>query len=130
MPRAARKSDPTSHGSALAPGPASPDVNIGYAKAWRALPAGVGGGIEKASSAAAGLMKKPQLRPADVIDSLADITGGLASSATAAGNNGNLGATAATSSAMSGLAAANATLATAYGTAASSGPEPAAAEAY
>lgn len=130
MPAAARKSDPTGHGTPLSPGPASPDVNIGYARAWRALPAGVGGGIEKASSAAAGLMNKTQLRPAEIVDALADISGGLTDSAAAAGQEGNAAAAGATATALAGFAAANATLTTAYGTAASSGPEPAAAEAY
>ena len=36
MPPAARVTDPTMHGSPLAPGPGSPDVLIGGMPAWRA----------------------------------------------------------------------------------------------
>lgn len=37
MPPAARIGDPTTHGSPLAPGPASPNVIIGFKPAWRAM---------------------------------------------------------------------------------------------
>lgn len=37
MPPAARLTDPTVHGSPLAPGTGSPDVFIGFLPAWRAM---------------------------------------------------------------------------------------------
>lgn len=130
MPQAARVGDSTGHGTPLGTGPGSSDVNIGYMKAWRALPAGVGGGVEKASNAIKQIMSSPMLRPPDATQLLADVASGLGESAGAAAMEGNAGATAATSGAMAGLTTANATLTTAYTSASASGPEPAAAEAY
>lgn len=130
MPAAARLADPTSHGTPLGSGPGSGDVNIGYMKAWRALPAGVGGGIETATAAVKSLMDSPMLRPPDTIQPLADIMSGLTESAAASAEHGNAAAVGATSAAMTQVTAANATLSTAYTSASSSGPEPAAAEAY
>lgn len=130
MPAAARVSDATSHGKPLGPGPGSSDVNIGYAKAWRALPGGVGDGVETASNAAKQLMDAPMLRPPDAASPLADVMSGLAESAAASAEVGNAAAVGATSAAMTQMTAANTTLTTAYTAASSSGPEPAAAEAY
>lgn len=58
MPPAARKTDNTSHGTPLSPGPASPDVLIGGLPAWRAivdfhgcpLPLHIGGVVMKGSA--------------------------------------------------------------------------------
>lgn len=130
MPAAARVNDPTAHGKPLGPGPGSADVNIGYAKAWRALPAGVGAGIESATTAVKSLMDSPQLRPAETAQKLADIQNGLTQSAAASGPHGNTAAAGATSGAMGSMMTASGALASAYATASSSGPEPAAAQAY
>lgn len=130
MPKAATKTSLTAHGNPLSPGPGSGDVNICCQPAWRALPAGVGAGIETASNAAKAIMDSPQLRPPDAAAKLTEISQGLSQAAGAAAGAGNAAAVAATSSALAGLTTANTALATAYTTAASSGPEPAAAEAY
>jgi uncharacterized Zn-binding protein involved in type VI secretion len=130
LPAAARLADPTGHGTPLGSGPGSTDVKIGYMKAWRALPAGVGSGIESATAAVKSLMDSPMLRPPDTVDPLADIMSGLNESAAASAEHGNAAAVGATSTAMTQMTAANATLTTAYTSASSSGPEPAAAEAY
>ncbi len=132
MPRAANKfMSMTAHGlPGLSPGPGSPDVKIRYQKAWRALPDGVGAGVESASNAAKSLMDSPQLRPADATPKLVEIAQGLGQSAGAAAGAGNGGAPGATASAVAAMVAANVALTTAYTAAASSGPEPAAATTY
>lgn len=130
MPAAARVGDPTGHGKPLGSGPGSPDVNIGSQKAWRAIPAAVGPGVEKASGAMKSLMGNPALRPPDAVSLLADMASGLAEAAAAAASAGAPGAPAAAASQMATLAAANVSLTSAYTAASSSGPEPAAAEAY
>lgn len=54
---AARKTDTTSHGTPLSPGPASPNVKIGFLPAWRALPSGAGAALQSFNSAADAAMK-------------------------------------------------------------------------
>src|SRR5438046_1870825 len=62
MPRAARLSDPAAHMNApLSPGAGSPNANIGGARAWRALPAGMGSGIESALATMKQLVDAPFL---------------------------------------------------------------------
>lgn len=132
MPFAARLTDCTAHlGNPLAPGTGSPNVMIQGVPAWRALPAGVGDGIEKASAAAESLMKMQQIRPPEILKMLEDISSGLSQSANAAAEQGNPAAATVTGGANLGLDAANTTLTAAYTTAAATpGGEPAAATAY
>lgn len=54
---AARKTDPTAHGTPLSPGPGSLNVKIGYLAAWRALPSGAGAALQSFNSAADATMK-------------------------------------------------------------------------
>lgn len=61
MPEAARPTDMTQHGPPLTGGPASPDVMIGMLPAWRALPGGMGAGIEDASKTMKDLMGAAKL---------------------------------------------------------------------
>jgi uncharacterized Zn-binding protein involved in type VI secretion len=132
MPMAARLTDCTTHAATpLAPGVGSPTVFIAGAPAWRALPAGVGDGIEKASDAIQKLTLKPMIRPPEVVKDLADIQAGLSQSAAAAVQSGNPAAAGATAGALTGITAANVALTAAYTTAAAvPGGEPAAATAY
>jgi hypothetical protein len=132
MPLAARLSDCTVHlATPLAPGTGSLTVKIGFLPAWRALPAGVGDGIEKASAAAAELMKKPQVKPPEIAKLLEDIKAGLSQSSNAAAEHGNPAAAGVTAGANAGLDAANKALTAAYTTAAAApGGEPAASIAY
>lgn len=131
MPAAARLTDCTAHASPLAPGAGSPSVRIQGIAAWRALPAGVGDGIESASGAMQSLLAKPQLRPPDVVQSLADVAAGLSRSAASAAQHGNASATAGASAALATLNTAGVALAAAYTTAAAiPGGEPAAATAF
>lgn len=131
MPKAARLMDATGHGTPLQSGPGSPDVNIGYQKAWRASPASVGPGVESASGAMKSLMDSPLLTPADATPLLAEVAKSLSQAAGAAGGAGNGGAGGGVSSAMAGLTTANVALTSAYTTAAAApGGEPAASQAY
>lgn len=132
MPLAARLSDCTAHvATPLAPGTGSPNVMIGFLPAWRALPAGVGEGIEKASAAAESLMKMQQIRPPEILATLEDIKAGLSQSSDAAAKHGNVAAAGVTAGANAGLDVANKSLTAAYTTAAATpGGEPAAATAY
>lgn len=117
MPAAARILDTTSHGTSLMPGPGSSDVLIGMLPAWRALPAGVGGGLESASSQMQSLMSSPSLTPVDATASLVQVQTGLVQSAGAAAAEGNVSAVASTASAMISLNATNAALTATYLTA-------------
>ncbi len=131
MPMAARTTDTTSHGTPLSPGPGSPDVMIGFLPAWRALPAGVGAGIESASNAMQTLMSSPALTPADATANLAQAQAGFSQAAGAAAAKGNAGAPGATASAFTTLQSTNATLSATYATAsAAPGGQPAATIAY
>lgn len=104
---------------------------IGNMPAWRALPAGVGDGLEKASEKMDQLMKKPVLTPADATPTLVQVQADMMQSAGKAAAEGNPAATAATSGAFAALTGANAAL-TATWTAASPVPggQPAANVAY
>ncbi|GMU20133.1 MAG: hypothetical protein AMXMBFR13_02320 [Phycisphaerae bacterium] len=131
MPAAARKTDNTSHGPPLSPGPGSLTVSIGNLAAWRALPAGVGDGLEQASNTMKQLMDSPQLTPPDATAKLAQVQAGLTQSAAAAAANGNPAAAGAVTGAFSALIATNATLTATYATAsAAPGGQPAATTAY
>ncbi|RMF77864.1 MAG: hypothetical protein D6744_10815, partial [Planctomycetota bacterium] len=131
MPQAARKLDPTNHGQLLSPGPASPDVNIEYKKAWRALPVGVGVGLEIATGAMKLLMDPPMVLPPTAAAHITVAEGGFNASANGAAGAGNGAAAAGVSSAMASLNAANAALTATWTTAsAAPGGEPAATQAY
>jgi uncharacterized Zn-binding protein involved in type VI secretion len=52
MPPAARLTDTTGHAMPLAPGTGSPNIMIGFLPAWRALPTGMGAGLQAAQQAA------------------------------------------------------------------------------
>ncbi|MEP0841298.1 MAG: hypothetical protein HRF43_01145, partial [Phycisphaerae bacterium] len=131
MPPAARLNDPTQHGKPLSPGIGSPDVLIGNQPAWRALPAGMGAGIESASNALKQLMETPVLRPPQTPDKMAQALSGFGQDAGAAAGNGAAGAPGAVSSAGSAMTTANVSLTAAYTSAsAAPGAEPAAAQAY
>ncbi len=114
MPAAARVLDTTSHGTPLMPGPGSSDVLIGMLPAWRALPAGVGAGLESASSQMQSLMSSPSLTPVDATATLVQVQTGLAQSAAAATADGNMSALPSTASAMVSLNATNAALTATY----------------
>jgi len=131
MPAAARVNDLTSHATPLGPGPGSSNVFIGRLPAWRALPAGVGAGLETASQAMSGLMSAPTLTPIDATAQLAQAQAGLTQSAGAAAAQGNATAVGATSAAFATLTATNAALTATYTAAAAvPGGAPAAAVAY
>src|SRR5262245_46256823 len=64
MPQAARSFDHAAHmNQTLSPGNGSPNVNIGGDKAWRAMHAGVGAGIESAVAKMKQLIDAPFLNP-------------------------------------------------------------------
>lgn len=131
MPPAARVADPTQHGPPLTPGIGSLTVSIGYMPAWRALPAGVGDGLESASDQMKSLMESPVLTPADATPKLAQVTAGMAQAAGAAAAEGNPAAVGATTSAMATMNATNVTLTTAWTSASPvPGGQPAANTAY
>jgi uncharacterized Zn-binding protein involved in type VI secretion len=117
MPAGARTADLTSHGAPLSPGPGSSNVLVGKLSAWRALPGGVGAGLESASQAMSTLMSAPTLTPVDATATLAQVQAGLAQSAGAAATEGNVSAVASTATATGTLNATNAALTAAYITA-------------
>lgn len=114
MPAAARLTDMTSHGSPLNTGPGSTNVFIGKLAAWRALPSGVGAGLESACNAMSTFMTTPTLTPVDATATLAQVQVGLTQAAGAAGAEGNTTAVGSTSSAFATLTATNASLTAAY----------------
>jgi uncharacterized Zn-binding protein involved in type VI secretion len=77
MPFAARVNDPTSHGPPLNPGPGSLTVQIGFMKAWRALPSSVGGAMDAISNAMQSFMTKPMMTPTDAASDLIKISQNL-----------------------------------------------------
>ena len=121
MPPAARINDPTSHGVPLNPGPGSPDVMIGFMPAWRALPAGIGDGLESASETMEQLMKSPVLTPANATPKLVQVLANMVKSAGKAAAKGNPAAPGTTASSFATLTATNVGL-TATWTAASAVP--------
>ncbi len=130
MPEAARKTDLTTHPGSLAPGPCSPNVNIGDLAAWRAVPGGLGGGIEAASKAVKSMMDAVAWDPVTTPLELETIKAHLADSAGAAGSQGAPGASAAVETGFIKLGATNVQETATYTSAASSGAEPAARAAY
>lgn len=131
MPDAARVGDMTSHGPPLNPGIGSLDVLIGYMPAWRALPAGVGAGLEAASKAMDKLMKKPVLTPSDTTPKLVKVQADMTKSAGKAASKGNASASGTTSASYVTLTATNVTLTATWTTAsAAPGGQPAANAAY
>ncbi len=89
MPLAARVNDPTSHGPPMSPGPGSPDIDIGFMPAWRALPASVGAAVEAVSNDMNSFMTTPVLTPASAGPKLANIMSGLVQAAAKAAAEGN-----------------------------------------
>jgi len=131
MPPAARVADMTSHGPPLTPGPGSTTVMIGFMPAWRALPAGVGDGLEGASDKMDQLMKKPVLTPADATPTLVQIQADATQSAAKAASEGNPSAPGATTGAYATLTATNTALTATWSTASAvPGGQPAANTAY
>lgn len=132
MPPAARLSDPAQHlMTPMAPGVCSSDVIIGYMPAWRALPAGMGGGVESAMNTMKELMDSPTLDPVSTPLKLTEINAALMQDAAAAEANGSPGATGAVSGGFTTVMTANTAATTAYTSAAAvPGGEPAARTAY
>jgi hypothetical protein len=131
MPKAARKTDPTSHGNPLNPGPGSLDVTIGFVPAWRALPSSVGSALESLSNTMNSFITAPVMTPADATPKIAQASKGmtqLGAKCAAAGAPG-VASTAATQ--LGTVNATNTTL-TATWTSASAAPggQPAANQAY
>src|SRR5262245_26410477 len=90
MPQAARLSDPATHMmKPISPGTASSDVKIGGGKAWRALPAGLGAGIESALNTMSQLINAPTLNPATTPAQLAQVFSGLMQDASKAAGKGS-----------------------------------------
>src|SRR5262245_4650506 len=89
MPSAARLSDPATHlMTPMSPGAGSPNVNIGGAKAWRALPAGMGAGVESSLNTMKQMMDAPFLNPAITPSQLANVFSGLMQDAAKAAEQG------------------------------------------
>ncbi|MBK8268664.1 MAG: PAAR domain-containing protein [Planctomycetes bacterium] len=131
MPNAARKTDTTAHGLPLSPGPGSPDIDIGFLPAWRALPSSVGASVEAASNAMDSLIGTSTLTPANAAKPLADIAKALAESAANAAVEGNPSAIGPTVTALISLNTTNVALTTAWTSAsAAPGGQPAANTAY
>ncbi len=131
MPEAARKTDMTTHSPPLNPGPGSSDVKTGFLPQWRALPAGMGAGIESASKKMKELMDSPSLDPVSTAMKLGQIGAALAQDAGAAAAKGAAGAPGAVSGGFTSLMTTNTALTATYTTAAAvPGGEPAAKQAY
>ena len=132
MPPAARKTDITGHGPPIAaPGPCSLDIDIGFLPAWRALPAGVGDGLEQASDQMKQLMDKAVLTPPDATPVLVQVQVGATQSAAKAAAAGNPAGTAAVAAGFATLQATNIALTAAWTTASAvPGGQPAADTAY
>ncbi|MCH8806990.1 MAG: hypothetical protein IH986_12990 [Planctomycetes bacterium] len=133
MPRAARIDDPVSHPwpPALTGGPGSPNVTIGGRRAWRALPAALGGAVQAAAVAMQALMDALLLNPALAAPLLVNIDIALHGASRAAATEGNPAAVASATTALTALHTTNTTMTTAWTTAsAAPGGQPAADEAY
>jgi uncharacterized Zn-binding protein involved in type VI secretion len=132
MPPAARLSDPATHlMTPIAPGICSMDVTIGFMKAWRALPAGMGAGVESAMNTMKGLMDAATLDPVSTPLKLTQMNAALMQDAASAEANGAAGATGAVSGGFTTVTTANVAATTAYTSAAAvPGGEPAARQAY
>ncbi len=132
MPQAARLSDPASHMMApMSPGAGSASVNIGGSKAWRALPAGLGAGIEGALDTMKQLVDSPTLNPVTTPAMLAQVFAGLMQDASLAAGKGSPSAPAATAGEFGKLMATNIKETATYTSAAAvPGGQPAAIAAY
>lgn len=131
MPEAARVMDATEHGTPLSAGPGSPDVEIGYMPAWRALPASVAGAVEGVSDKTSQFMKEAVLTPASAAAKLAQIATGLVEAAAKAATELNASAAGAASSAVTTMASGNVALSATWATASAvPGGQPAANTAY
>jgi hypothetical protein len=130
MPEAARVGDSTAHGIPLT-GAGSSDVLIGNQPAWRALPAGVGSGLEEASAAVKEVMDKPLFMPPEVMPKVPQFQAKMTETAGKAAAAGNASATSGVTSAFTTLTTTATTLTAAYTTAAGvPGGEPAARAAF
>ncbi|MFH1109174.1 MAG: PAAR domain-containing protein [Planctomycetota bacterium] len=104
---------------------------IGFMPAWRAIPAGMGAGIESACDTMNNLMTSPSLDPATTPAKLSQVFAALSQDAGTAASKGAPGAPAATSSSQATLMTANVALTATYTAAAAvPGGEPAARTAY
>jgi uncharacterized Zn-binding protein involved in type VI secretion len=131
MPPAARTTDLTSHGPPLSPGPGSPDVLIGFMPAWRAVPAGMGAGIESASDTMKDLMGSATLDPATTPAKLSQAFTALSQDTGTAASKGAPGAPATAASSQATLMTANVALTATWTTASAvPGGKPAADAAY
>lgn len=131
MPPAARVTDMTSHGTPLTPGPGSLTVMIGFMPAWRALPAGIGGGLEAASQKMDQFMQKPVMTPADATPLLAQISADLVQAGADAAGEGNPAGVGAAAGGTGALNGTNAALTATWTTASAvPGGQPAANTAY
>jgi len=128
---AARILDLTAHGVPMTPGTGSMDVLIEMFPAWRALPAGVGSGLEAASQEMESFMQSPVLTPANATPKIVNIAKGLIESSIKAATKGNVAAVGQTVGGLVTLVTTNIAL-TATWTAASAVPggQPAANTAY
>lgn len=118
MPAAARVRDQTSHGAPLGSGPGSPNVRIGGANAWRALPEGqTGAALESAAQKVQSFMSTAVLTPASAAVQLVQIQAGLLDASGRAAGEGNPAAAPAAGTAMAVLNASNATLSATWATA-------------
>ncbi len=131
MPEAARVSDATQHGSPLNPGIGSPNVKIGFMPAWRALPKGMGAGVEEAADTMKDLMGSASLDIGSAPAKLAKVFAALMQDAPKAAAHGAPAAPGAVAGGFTTLIAANVALTAAYvAGAAVPGGEPAARTAY
>lgn len=131
MPPAARVADSTAHGVPLNPGPGSLTVTIGFMPAWRALPAGIGAGLEGASQTMDQMMKKPAMTPADAAPQIAQLCADLAQAGGAAAGEGNPAGVGAAAGGAAALNGTNAGLTSTWSAASPvPGGQPAANQAY
>ena len=131
MGMAARVADTTAHGIPLAPGPGAATVMIGMMPAWRALPAGIGAGLEAASQGMDSFMKKPAMTPADASATIGKLSADLVQAGAQAVSEGNPAAVAAAASSVATLNATNVSLTSAWSAASPvPGGQPAANQAY
>ncbi len=132
MPKAARLSDPASHMmTPMSPGAASANVNIGGMKAWRALPVGLGAGIESALNSMKQLVDSPTLDPVSTPATLTQVFAGLMQDAAKAAGKGSPSAPGTTAGEFGKLMATNIKETATYASAAAvPGGQPAALAAY
>ncbi len=131
MPPAARITDMTTHGSALTPGPGSPNVLIGFLPAWRAVPSSVAAALESLSNAMSTLMQSPVLNPATAASQIVQVVQGMMSLGAASAGAGQPGVLSAAASQAAAVGTQNASLTAAWTSASAvPGGQPAADVAY